>query len=123
MSEHPNATMIREGFAALDRGELDIASGLADDVVWHEIGRSEPVHGRDAVLAHLSEEHDWEVRPQLHDALANDEHGVALIGARARRGDQSFDYRVIEVYHLRDGLITERWAFSDDTERIARFFS
>jgi uncharacterized protein len=120
MSEHPNATMIREGFAALDRGELDLADGLAEDVVWHEIGRPDPVRGKGAVVAHLSQ--DWEIHPQLHDALANDEHGVALINASARRGHRSFEYRVIEVYHLRDGLITERWAFSDDTDRIARFF-
>lgn len=122
MSEHPNATMIREGFAALDRGELDLGDGLAEDVVWHEIGRPDPVRGKGAVVAHLSQDQDWEIHPQLHDALANDEHGVALINASARRGDRSFEYRVIEVYHLRDGLITERWAFSDDTDRIARFF-
>ena len=43
--------------------------------------------------------------------------------ATATMGDQSLTYRTAEIYHMRDGKITERWAFSDDTERINRFFS
>ena len=34
----------------------------------------------------------------------------------------SLVYRTAEIYHMRDGKISERWAFSDDTERINRFF-
>jgi hypothetical protein len=29
---------------------------------------------------------------------------------------------VAEIYHVRDGKISARWAFSDDTEAINRFF-
>jgi ketosteroid isomerase-like protein len=38
-------------------------------------------------------------------------------------GDQSLTYRTAEILHMKDGKITERWAFSDDTEAINRFFS
>ena len=55
--------------------------------------------------------------------MANDEHAVALVTATATMGDRSLTYRTAEIYHVRDGKITERWAFSDDTDRINRFFS
>jgi ketosteroid isomerase-like protein len=37
-------------------------------------------------------------------------------------GDQSFTYRTAEIAHMKDGKVTERWAFSDDTQRIIEFF-
>lgn len=55
--------------------------------------------------------------------MANDEHTVALVAATATMSDQSLTYRTAEIMHIRDGKVTERWAFSEDTERINRFFS
>ena len=40
----------------------------------------------------------------------------------ATRGDASLDYNTAEIFHIRDGLISERWAFSDDTASIVGFF-
>ncbi len=51
------------------------------------------------------------------------DHVVALVKAHATRGDQSLDYNTAEIFHLKDGKISERWAFSDDTARITEFFS
>ena len=45
-----------------------------------------------------------------------------VIRSHASRGGHTLNYRVAEIYHVVDGLITQRWAFSDDTEAIARFF-
>jgi len=36
------------------------------------------------------------------------------------RGDA---YRTAEIYHIRDGKVTARWAFSDDTAAINEFFA
>jgi ketosteroid isomerase-like protein len=36
---------------------------------------------------------------------------------------ERFVYRTAEIYHVRDGKVTARWAFSDDTDRINRFFA
>jgi ketosteroid isomerase-like protein len=45
------------------------------------------------------------------------------VTATAKRADgQSLTYKVAEIYHVKDGKITARWAFSDDTEAINRFF-
>ena len=44
--------------------------------------------------------------------------------AHATRPDgQKLDYRTTEIVHVRDGKVTERWAFSDDTQKIIDFFA
>lgn len=58
-----------------------------------------------------------------HDLLASDDHGIALGTATATHGDRSLVDRIAEIYRVRDGKVTERWAFSDDTKAIADFFS
>ena len=54
--------------------------------------------------------------------IANDDHAIALVEVTATRGGQTFTYRTAEIYHVRDGKISERWAFSDDTTAITAFF-
>jgi hypothetical protein len=50
----------------------------------------------------------------VHDVLANDEHVLALINVALRKPDGSeIAYPAIEVAHISDGLITERWSFMD----------
>jgi ketosteroid isomerase-like protein len=104
----------------------DIASlgdSVADDVVWWEIGASEPVHGRDSVVERLSFVSDFDVSIDLHDVTTSDDHLIALLGVTATRGDETFAYRTAEIQHLNDaGEITERWSFSDDTQAIIDFF-
>ena len=48
---------------------------------------------------------------------------VALVRAHATRGSETLDYNTAEIFHVRDGKVSERWAFSDDTARIIEFFS
>lgn len=95
---------------------------MADDVVWHEIGRSEPRRGKAEVRAGMGDI-DYTITARTHDILANDDHAIVLADATATRGGRTLDYRVAEIYHIRDGKITERWAFSDDTAAITAFFA
>jgi hypothetical protein len=62
------------------------------------------------------------IKTETHDVVANDEHTIQLVTATATIGDRQLVYRTAEIYHMRDGLVTERWAFSDDTQRIIDFF-
>ena len=121
---HPNATLIRHGLEAFNRGDIAAFADLvADDVVWHQIG-AETIRGKQAMAESLpGGEVDWEISPEVHDVVANDEHVVALVNATGTRNGQTFDYRTAEIMHVRDGKIVERWAFSDDTEAIRRFFA
>ncbi len=123
--EHPNATIIREGLEAFNRRDMQAYADLiADDIVWYQIGSPEPLRGKQALAEQMTTNtSDFEIEASVHDVVANDEHGIALVNATARRGDQTFHYRTAEILHMRDGKITERWAFSDDTEAIVKFFA
>lgn len=123
--EHPNATIIREGLEAFNRRDMQgYADLLADDIVWHQIGSPEPLRGKQALADQMTTNTgDFDIVAEVHDVVANDEHGIALVNATARRGDQTFEYRTAEILHMRDGKIVERWAFSDDTQAINEFFA
>jgi len=125
MAEHPSATLIRQGLGALNRGDIHaMADMLADDVEWHEIGRTEPIVGKEALAArYASAMPAWNITGELHDILANDDHAIALVTAIANMDGRSLTYRVAEIYHIRDGKIAARWAFSDDTAAINAFFA
>ena len=66
---------------------------------------------------------EWDITSgDVHDVIGGDDHTVALLTAHAVWGDKSIDYKVAELFHVRDGKITARWAMSDDTEAINTFF-
>jgi uncharacterized protein len=125
MADHPNAAAIREAYRRAEESD-DIMSAMDmvdDDIVWHEIGSDEPIRGKQALMerfAGLSE--GVTIRTETHDVVANDEHAVQLVTATATMGGKELVYRTAEIYHVRDGKVTERWAFSDDTDRINKFF-
>ena len=125
MADHPNAAALR---AAAERAEQsgDLMSGidmLADDVVWHEIGSDQPIRGKQALMERMSGlSEGGSITTETHDIVANDEHAVQLVTATATMGDKQLVYRTAEIFHMKDGKVTERWAFSDDTDRINKFF-
>ena len=125
MSEHPNAVLVREMMDAMGRGDSQAASdALSDDVEWHEIGRSEARHGK-AELGNAMNAGavDYAITGTLHDVVANDDHVIGLVDATATRGGRTFSYRTAEIFHVRNGKVVERWAFSDDTAAIVDFFA
>lgn len=126
MPDHPNASLVRNALEQMvstgdPSTQMDL---LADDVEWHEIGRDEPIRGKEALAARFGEAPEGaSITLDAHDVVANDDHTIALVTATATMGDKSLTYRTAEIYHIRDGKVTHRWAFSDDTERITRFFA
>jgi ketosteroid isomerase-like protein len=125
MSEHPNAALVRQMTEAMSRGDMQAASdALADDVEWHEIGRAEARHGKVGLReAMTGGAVDYTITGTIHDIVANDDHVVGLFDATATRAGRTFRYRTAEIFHVRNGKVVERWAFSDDTAAIAEFFA
>ena len=123
MAEHPNAAAVRAAQERASNDPMSMADMLDDDIVWHEIGRDEPIRGKQALMERFaSMPEGGEIKVDTHDVVANDEHTIQLVTATATLGDKQLVYRTAEIYHMRDGKVTERWAFSDDTERINKFF-
>ena len=125
MQEHPNATLVRQMQTSMDNGDWAALDNLvADDVVWHEIGRAEPRRGKGEMASPPGEgATDYDIKYDMHDVVADDDHTVVLGTATATRNGKTLVYKTAEIYHIRDGRISERWAFSDDTQAIVDFFA
>ena len=132
MAEHPNVALVRRAIQAMTETDMSKAQQemavvdafMADDIVWHEIGRAEPRRGKDELRAAMMDGAGGSfTKYEIHDVVANDDHAIALGTATATRGDQTLVYRTAEIFHIRDGKAVERWAFSDDTAAITAFFA
>lgn len=124
MAEHPNATLARRVVEAYIAGDPETAmASIADDVVWHYIGSDEPLRGKAQVAERGPGSFDAEITAELHDVLASDDHAVVMLKVHAERHSKTLDYDVVEVYHIENGKMVERWALSQDTARIAAFFA
>ncbi len=124
MDEHPNAALLRQAMTAFNQGDFEpFAALLADDVNWYEVGASEPLRGKEAVFSSMGGGRDFEIEAEVHDVVGNDDHTIALISATGRRGGRTLHYRTAEILHLRDGKVTDRWSFADDTQAVQEFFA
>ena len=123
MEDHPNAARYRAAAKAMDEGRFDeVMDGVADDITWWEIGSDQPLKGKQALMESMGGMTEYDIKADLHDVVANDEHVIALMNVTATKDGKSFQYRTAEIHHVKDGKITERWAFSDDTDAINKFF-
>ena len=130
MADHPNLELLRRGYAAYGAGDMDTINELfADDVVWHVGGRSalsgdyegkEQVFGFFAKLLELS---DGTSKVEVHDLLAGDDHGVAVVKESATRGGRTHEGNAVHVFHLRDGRVTEFWGAQTDQYAADEFWA
>jgi ketosteroid isomerase-like protein len=124
MADHPNAALARQAMDNMNTGDWQAMSEFLDDnVVWHEIGRAEPRRGKAELMEATGPTSYYDIKAEVHDVVANDDHTIALVNATATRDGKTFEYRTAEIMHVRNGKVVERWAFSDDTAAIIEFFS
>lgn len=126
MQDHPNAANYRKMSKATEEGNFEAyGDAISDDVEWWEIGSDQPVRGKAALMERMQGMMggDTSFKIDLHDVIANDEHMVALVTATVDRAGKTLTYKTAEIYHVKDGKITHRWAFSDDTAAINDFFA
>ena len=128
---HPNEDLVREGFAAFGRGDLDALQSqfYAEDIRWHFPGKSPfggDIEGVAEVIKWLGrsfEASGGTIRLELHDVVANDEHAVALFTARAERAGKHLEDNTVQVAHIRDGKETEVWFYPADLYATDEFWS
>jgi hypothetical protein len=122
--EHPNVMAARAMADAMAAGDMQKAAGyLANDVEWHVVGRAEAYHGLAGLQDSMKDSADSTITFKVHDVVGNDDHTIGLGEATATRGGKTLVYRTAEIYHFKDGKVSERWAFSDDTKAINDFFA
>ena len=127
---HPNEEIVRSGFDAFAKGDVDTLRQLFDqDAVWHVPGRS-PLsgdhRGMDAILGFLARTMELTggtFRAEVHDVVANDEHAVAIYVTRGERERRTLESRDVLVSHIRNGKLTEAWLLSTDLYAVDEFFS
>jgi ketosteroid isomerase-like protein len=127
---HPNEELARKGYKAFAAGDIETVKGLlADDVLWHIPGRSPlagDYKGRDEVLgffAKIAERSGGTFKLDVHDVLANDEHAVVLVVAKAERAGKRLNEPLVHVSHIKNGKITEFWAHPSDQYSGDEFWS
>lgn len=132
MAEHPSATLIRESYEALNRG--DSASAFAawsDGILWHErngkkwalagdyVG-TQAVAGLFGGLPGLGL---TAMRAEPHEILASDDHVVALMNMHMERGEKKYVSHEVHVWHVVDGKATEVWVTSQDPDAFDDFWA
>ncbi len=118
---HPNEDLLRTGFDAFGRGDMEALGKLfTDDVVWHFPGTSQlagEYRGKEEVLGFLGKSFELSggtLRLEIHDILANDEHGTVLTHVTGQREGKSLDDNSVQVFHIRDGKVSESWIHPGD---------
>lgn len=130
MTDHPNLEAARKGYAAFDRGDMgEVQNAMANNIVWHVGGEnmmSGDYQGKEAVLglfARIFEESGGTFKNTIHDILANDEHGVALVNTTGSRGGRQLNERSVHSFHMKDGMMTEFWNFPEDQSAFDAFWA
>lgn len=130
MADHPNLEIARSGYEAFAKGDMATLNNvISDDIVWHSGGNNiltGDYSGKEAVFGFfglLAQETGGTFVNEIHDLLANDDHGVALVNQTATRGGRTLEGRSVHVFHMRDGQMTEFWAFPEDQGLLDDFWS
>jgi ketosteroid isomerase-like protein len=127
---HPNEDLVRKGYEAFAAGDMaTLNEFFSDDVVWHTPGRSElsgTFRGKDEVFANLQKNMELTggtFRLDIHAILADDEHAVTLLTAMGEREGKTLHDNTVQVFHIKDGKVTESWLHPSDAYTSDEFWS
>ncbi|MFB4313455.1 nuclear transport factor 2 family protein [Actinomadura sp. 21ATH] len=131
--EHPNAALIREGYNAFGKGDMDIIRTLLDDRVVHRVPGRGPLCGEyrtpEEVLGfyvRVFELSGGTFRTEPYAVMAGDDYGVALVHTSAERPGRPgrvLSGRAVDVFRIRDGRITEIRTLAEDQYADDEFWS
>ena len=127
--EHPNVTIVREGFEAFQKGDMEwMDQHLSDDVIWHVGGNSKwsgAYEGRAKVLeffARQTQALSGQPSVDIHDIVGSDDHVVVLGTAQATAADgSSAEWKYVQVFHIRGGKATEVWGLAENDAAVDPF--
>jgi uncharacterized protein len=126
---HPDALLIRDVLAALERGDdawLD--EHISDDIAWHVGGNSKwaGIYRGKAELrefqAHLARAMTNPPKSEVHDILGSDDNVVVLGSATATADDgSSSEWNYVSIFHVTDGRVVEVWGMTENDAVVDPF--
>jgi ketosteroid isomerase-like protein len=130
MGEDAYESLIRRIYEDFRSGDLDLLGVvLAQDVVWHEPGRSAlagDYKGPEAVLGFLGQlgaRSGGTFTIEVLEVLSQPERAVVLQRETATRNGQDLDVIVALEFEFHQGKVTEITVYQADTYRFDEFWS
>lgn len=127
MATHPNIDLLARFYEMLAGG--DVSELIAEDAFAFAGGSNDlsgTHRGRDAVVRRLARYRAaspdrFEV--DIHDILANDDHGMAIVRIVAERGHVSYDEHETHVFELVEGTIAGIFIYWNDPAPADAFYT
>ena len=132
MDEHPNATIVREGFEAFQQGDMDkIRTLMADDMVWTVLGNnptSGVYKGKSEIIGYFGRlvmETEGTLEIEYIDFIGNDQKVVAVTHVRAKRQSKIMDVNSIQIFGMNPlgKAVSCVGPFSDDSAQVDEFWA
>ncbi|MPY59441.1 nuclear transport factor 2 family protein [Streptomyces spongiae] len=131
MAEHPHAALVRKGYDAFARGDMETLRELfAGDVAHHVPGShilSGDFKGRDAVIdlyQRLFQETNGTFKAELHTLLVDGRgHVVSVHRLTAQRGSKQLDENGSIVFRIVGDKVTDLDECVEDIDRLDQFWS
>jgi ketosteroid isomerase-like protein len=130
MTEHPNATLIRRGYAAFSAGDVvTLTELIAPDAVQHMPGNnrfSGDHRGVQDILAmygQFAEETQGTFKVDLEELYANDDTVVTVYHVTGDRGGEHIDTRHALVFTMRDGRAVDLLDIASDPDAVDKFWA
>ncbi|WP_433329069.1 nuclear transport factor 2 family protein [Spirillospora sp. CA-294931] len=128
--EHPNVSLIRDGYIAFSKGDMELIRGLLHDGVVHRVPGRGPLCGdyttAEEVLGfyvRLFELSGGTFRSEPYAVMADDRYGVALVNTYAERPGRVLAGRAVDVFRIEDGRIAEIRTQAEDQYADDEFWS
>ena len=129
MAEDAYESVVRRAYQDFESGDLDLlAVVMAQDVVWHEPGRSPlagDYKGPEAVLDFLGQlkaRSDGTFKIEIVDVLTEPERAVVFQRETATRNGKDLDVIAAVDFEIHHGKITEVTVYQADTYQFDEFW-
>ncbi|MFE7859452.1 nuclear transport factor 2 family protein [Streptomyces sp. NPDC057403] len=131
MAEHPHAQLVRKGYEAFSRGDMDALRSLITSDATQHVPGSHPLSGDckgiDAILDYyrrLFEETAGTFKVELRNVLVDGRgHAIAMHHVKAQRGDKRMDEDGCIVFRIVGDKATDLDECVEDLDRMDEFWS
>ncbi|MFF4504255.1 nuclear transport factor 2 family protein [Streptomyces sp. NPDC001401] len=131
MAEHPHAQLVRKGYEAFTRGDMDTLRSLMSGDATHHVPGTHPLSGdfkgTDAVIdmyRRLFEETNGTLQVELRNILVDGRgHAVSMHHFTAQRGDKRIDENGGIVFRIVGDKITDLDECVEDIDKGNEFWS